>query len=287
MESLQTAGADAPREDVPVARVEYWARVPEWVLYAPISDRAVRLYGVLARHAKSDGTGADPGRARLARLLRCSPSSLDRARRELETVEAIEVDRYRLTAQGDWDTNHYRLRFKPPLGLVTSDQTPSRQRTDRIVRADETGLVTGDEQTRATLNESQMNDAPCSPPQAGDAESGAIDALLEAFYEATGTPAASTRSEVRSHRRPMKEIREVGGTPDEIRAAVDAWVSKYDLENLNPKVLAKWWGLLMRTARDGSPLIDCGGYRGMNRNGGRANGMSAQEISAMAEAGAV
>src|SRR5258708_3597514 len=101
MDSLEPAGADARREDVPVVRADYWAKVPEWVLYASISDRAVRLYGVLARHAKSDGTGADPGRARLARLLRCSPSSLDRARRELEGINAIEVDRYRFTPQGD------------------------------------------------------------------------------------------------------------------------------------------------------------------------------------------
>jgi hypothetical protein len=251
----QSGGAHAP-SDVHRRPSSPYARVPEWLLYAQVSDRAIRLFAILARHARSDGTGADPGRTRLARLLGCSLSTLDRARRELEAVGAIEVDRSRVTTWGDQDTNLYRLRSDRPTGLVLSDET-LQQRIDPVVARDEGRLVAGDEQTRAISNESQMNEtAPYSPPRAVDEEERDIDLLLEAFYDEAGYPEAETRSEFRLHRRAMREIRDVGGTPDDVRAAVEAWLTKYDRDTLNPKVLTKWWGSLMRTASDGAHLID-------------------------------
>jgi hypothetical protein len=88
---------------------DQFAPIPEWILLHPeLSDRAVRLFGILQRHS-TDAGGRIPGRARLRELLGCSYDSLDRAKAELEQAGAITVVK----------------RFKPglplPRGQLTND----------------------------------------------------------------------------------------------------------------------------------------------------------------------
>jgi hypothetical protein len=60
-----------------------FAIIDEWLLDLDISDRAVRLYAVLARYADSETHKAYPSRDTLAERLRCSTKSVDRAAQEL------------------------------------------------------------------------------------------------------------------------------------------------------------------------------------------------------------
>jgi len=60
-----------------------FAILDEWLLDLDISDRAVRLYAVLARYADNDTHKAYPSRETLATRLRCSTKSVDRAALEL------------------------------------------------------------------------------------------------------------------------------------------------------------------------------------------------------------
>jgi len=60
-----------------------FAILDEWLLDLDISDRAVRLYAVLARYADNDTHKAYPSRETLAARLRCSTKSVDRAALEL------------------------------------------------------------------------------------------------------------------------------------------------------------------------------------------------------------
>jgi len=63
--------------------------VPEWVLYSKLSDKAIRLYGVLARFADNQTHEAFPSRETLAEKMNCSPKSVDRAAHELIELGAI------------------------------------------------------------------------------------------------------------------------------------------------------------------------------------------------------
>lgn len=129
---------------------EPFALVPEWLLDGDVSDRAVRLFAVLHRYADKDGR-AYPGRARLADRLRCSTASIDRAIGELEQVGAVLVER-RPKDDKSWHTNNYYLWPKSSRvrgGWPTGEATPS-------LTADEGGSPTGDEQTKASWNESQL-----------------------------------------------------------------------------------------------------------------------------------
>lgn len=109
-ERTTSPGADTTREG------EWFAVTPEWLLDADVSDRAVRLYGMLDRYADDNGRGVYPRQATLARRLRCSTSTVKRSLRELVSVGAIEiVPRFDGARQ---TTNEVVVHKRPPLRPV-------------------------------------------------------------------------------------------------------------------------------------------------------------------------
>jgi hypothetical protein len=92
----------------------FFAIIPEWLLFADISPQAVRLYGVLRRYADRDGS-CFPSRKRLASDLRMeSTKPVDRALKELVTIGAITIQ-HRHTEQGDLQSNLYTV-LSVPIG---------------------------------------------------------------------------------------------------------------------------------------------------------------------------
>jgi hypothetical protein len=128
MDSLQAAGADAPRKDAPKdASVDEdlnrphkfpdfmgpWVPVPLWLLDAGASPRAIKLYVALGKYAKPDGTGAFPSRATLARDMGLSsPRSVDDAIDDLQAVDGVEVFARKRSNNGR-TSNGYVLRRTP------------------------------------------------------------------------------------------------------------------------------------------------------------------------------
>jgi hypothetical protein len=118
-----------------------FAIIDEWVLDLNISDRAVRLYAVLARYADSETHKAYPSRGTLAERLRCSKASVDRAAQEL-------VDAGAMTKKQRHNSSVvYTLQVSSPLmrGVVTGDEGGSAPVM--------TGVLTGDDLTRTTEQE--------------------------------------------------------------------------------------------------------------------------------------
>jgi hypothetical protein len=106
----------------------YFAVVPETVLYSTLSDKAIRVYAVLARHADKTTGKCFPSRARIAELARCSLRSVDRALAELVAARVIQLE-HRLNAAGDPATNLYTIR--PFRGDDMGDRTPTGDATGR------------------------------------------------------------------------------------------------------------------------------------------------------------
>jgi hypothetical protein len=118
-----------------------FAIIDEWLLDLDISDRAVRLYAVLARYADSETHKAYPSRGTLAERLHCSKASVDRAAQEL-------VDAGAMTKQQRHNSSViYTLQVSSPLhrGVVTGDEGGSAPVM--------TGVLTGDDLTRTTEQE--------------------------------------------------------------------------------------------------------------------------------------
>ena len=65
--------------------------IPEWLLDSPISDGAVRLYGILGRYA-NDEDAAWPSRGLLAKRMGTTTKSVDRRIAELVKAGALAVE---------------------------------------------------------------------------------------------------------------------------------------------------------------------------------------------------
>jgi hypothetical protein len=132
---------------------QYFAIVPEWLLFGDVSDRAVRIYGLLARRAGETGQ-AHPGRSWLAEQTKSSKASVDRAIRELEEAGAV-CRRRRRHPDGDFDFTLYTVHTTPCAGCVDDDgdplvlpftaDPPSSPVTTGSLTGEATGGLTGDE----------------------------------------------------------------------------------------------------------------------------------------------
>lgn len=139
-------GTDAPGEN--------FTMIYEWILDAPISDRAVRLYGVLRRYLGANDS-VWPSRGTLSRRLRCSRDSVDRALKELVSIGAVMVSR-RHRDDGSMTSSSYtlwpRCRQDTPAATLPhpptaparpasrTGQTPGKRATER--ESDEPFLAT-------------------------------------------------------------------------------------------------------------------------------------------------
>jgi len=107
--------------------------VPEWVIDADISDRAVRVYAILARYADSETLQAFPSRETLAKRARCHWRSIDRAIDELVKLGAV-IKTHRKNGDA-YQSNIYTLRrvlprVSPPTdtgdtGVLTGESLPT------------------------------------------------------------------------------------------------------------------------------------------------------------------
>jgi len=112
--------------------------LPEWVLDAKVSDKAVRLYAVLARYADSQTHKAFPSRKTLAERLQCSAASVDRAAQELVEFGAI-------TKQHRHNSSViYTLRVSSPVqrGVLTSDEGGSSPMMRGVLTDDDLTITT-------------------------------------------------------------------------------------------------------------------------------------------------
>jgi DNA-binding transcriptional MocR family regulator len=125
-----------------IRSTDYFAIVPEFVIFAPISSNAVRLYAILNRFANSQGR-AWPSRKTLAELMQCSTATIDRAKDELVEIDALTVE-HRTGPAGDPSSNLYILKTSSP---VTKGSPKNEHR----------GGATGDALNKANMKQSQQS----------------------------------------------------------------------------------------------------------------------------------
>ena len=114
--------------------------VPEWVLDAEISDRALRVYTLLARYADSETLQAFPSRETLAKRARCHWRSIDRAIDELVQIGAI-TKTHRKSGES-YQSNLYTLKRVPPHLSRGTDTGVTRVLTPQSLGTDTGGNLT-------------------------------------------------------------------------------------------------------------------------------------------------
>jgi Helix-turn-helix domain len=186
-----------------------FSMVPEWVLYGGVSDRALRVYAVLGRHADSHSGVAFPRRRRLADLCSCSVKSIDRAVAELVEIGAVIVQ-HRQSENGEYASNLYILVFDDPRARVSEsgDRAGGDLATQLSLPQDPAGDL-----TRTTERE-PLNDTLAAAPRKRKP-----DLLWEVFDEELGE--VSNTGERGKRNRALKLIREsMNGLDDEVEQAV-------------------------------------------------------------------
>lgn len=101
----------------------YFAMIPEWVLYSDISANAIRLYCVLRRRADKESGKCYPNRKTLAKEMGgISTRTLDRAVEELEKIGALRVI-HRMNGN-EYTSNLYTvISTNPSRATTPSDDT--------------------------------------------------------------------------------------------------------------------------------------------------------------------
>ncbi len=86
--------------------------VPQWLLEAETSDRAIRVYALIAGYADSETLTAFPSRETLAKRANCHVKTIDRAIAELVEIGALTKQQRK---NGDeYSSNLYTIRRVPP-----------------------------------------------------------------------------------------------------------------------------------------------------------------------------
>lgn len=204
-----------------------FAIVPEWLLYSDVSDRALRVYAVLGRHADADGH-SHPTRRRLWGLVGCSERSLDSAVRELVAAKALIVE-HRRSENGDPTSNEWILLRAAPGGARNAPTGGAENAP--------TGGAGTDAQTRASLERE-----PIERDLAPAVRTRRQDPLFDAFVDCY----AFDQSEITEHERgrlnkACKLLRDVSADPDEIPARRAMYAVLFRDAPQTPIALASHW----------------------------------------------
>jgi hypothetical protein len=151
------SGAGQPRQviaindDIKSSSAEsdnYFAILPEWILYSKKSPVAICVYAVLNRYANQKGT-CFPSRKTIAEKIGVSIKAVDRALKELQELGAVHVE-HRTVGEGEilqYQSNIYHLITKhpsdkndPTLGTKTTlprdkNDTRGRDKNDTLIKA--------------------------------------------------------------------------------------------------------------------------------------------------------
>jgi biotin operon repressor len=199
--------------------------VPEWLIDSGCTDKALRLYVVLARYADNDKLTAYPGRGTLAKRMGCHRASVDRAVEELIRLGAI-TKQVRVK-DGKYQSSLYTVRRLPPsrthaTGVVAPMQPPPSHPCDIELEP---------------KNENQ--ELPAATPKS---ERRTKDNLFEVVAKVCGIALTGmTRSSRGQLNKAVKELREIGATEEQVTAKAKAYKTQYPNAALTPTALVKHW----------------------------------------------
>jgi len=204
-----------------------FSMVPEWLIDSGCSDKALRLYVVLARYADNDDLTAYPGRGTLAKRMGCHRASVDRAVEELIALGA--VTKQRRVSDGKYQSSLYTIRrIAPSRTHATTPVAPVRRPP---LHPCDIELEPKNIEPKNSLAATPKGESP--RPK---------DRLFEAIAKACNINLTNlTRSSRGQLNRAAKELREVGATEQDVQAKAKAYRTQYPNATLTPTALTKHW----------------------------------------------
>jgi DNA-binding transcriptional ArsR family regulator len=199
---------------------------------------ALAVYAALATYADGDGA-CWPAQKTLAELIGVSEGTIRRAISRLEEVGLIEVDArlYRGRKVG----NAYVLVIPDGSRAGARSGEPTDRALTRVpqTRADARSIEQ-DQGTSPNASDEPKRERPRNP-------------LFDAVVEVCNLSGEQTRTSASFIGKTVRELKDAGATPEEIRARAARWRGRYRIP-LTPGALLKHWPALARGARRDEPL---------------------------------
>ena len=190
----------------------YFAIVPEWIIDAPISAQAVRLYATLHRYADKSDKTCYPAINTIAKRMQVSASTVKRALEELKDIKAITVEARYNKATGEQTSNLYTLMTVPAFTYE-----PPQTNYELEGSSSESHKL-------KSYNHSKFAEQ--------------YSALVEAFYK------PNTKTEIGGFNKCAKQLHEAEATYDDILERVLIYKSKWSNMTITPYALVKHWTAL-------------------------------------------
>lgn len=217
------------------SEVGTFAIVPDWIVEAGVSDKAVRLWIILWQYADRRTGRAWPSHATLAERLGCSTGHVRRLQNELVEVGCITVEQ-RWAEDGSQRSNMVTLRVTPP----TSMRTPS-------------GTGVGDPPAQMRDITRTREQEPLLAPTAQKSDT-LRDALIQVCQIDTASLTTSSRG---AANKAHAELRQVGATSEQVYQVAKAYRLRFPTAALTPMALAKHWAQLIDSGPTLRVVQDC------------------------------
>ena len=205
-----------------------FAIIPEWIIDSGCSDKALRLYAVLARYADNDDLTAYPGRSTLAKRMGCHRATVDRAVEELIELGAL-TKRVRVK-DGKYQSSLYTIRRVAPSRThaatpVAPVQPPPSHPCDIELEPVEL----------------EPKELLAAPPRKNPKQK-EPDLLFEAIARACTIDITQLTGTSRGQlNKATKELRDIGATPEQVADKARAYRHQYEHATLTPVALVKHW----------------------------------------------
>lgn len=216
-----------------------FSMVPEWLIDSGCTDKALRLYTVLARYADNDDLTAYPGRALLSKRMGCHRASVDRAVEELVALGAIT--KTQRVADGRYTSSLYTVHR-----ICRVSDRPSRTHAATPTHPCDDPDAPMQQRTRTKELEPKEHIA-ATPKEKIPAKR---DELFEALAEACGIDWKNLTKTGRGQlNAAVKELKDIQATPEQVKGKAGAWRKQYPTMPTTPTALIKHWGALTYRTR--------------------------------------
>lgn len=206
---------------------EYFAILPEAVLFAPISSNAVRLYCILRRRADEKNNSCYPSQKYLATNMYCSVRTVQRALDELIDIGAITVEHRYLEDTDAYTSNMYYLH-----ATIAQGGAQVRKGSAKKSQGSSAGVV----QNIPTKHSKETDTKKKSRKR---------DLLFEEMCSGLGIDwNNATKGELGKVNGALKQLRQVKATPEQLKEVIKYYKKNWKVTISAPAIANNWSKLL-------------------------------------------
>lgn len=219
-----------------ISASEYFAILPESVLFAAVSSNAVRLYCILRRRADEKTNACYPSQKYLADSMYCSTRTVQRALEELIKIGAVTVEHRMLEGTDAYTSNMYYLH-----ATIAQGSAPVRKGSASKSQGSRAGGV-----QNIANKQSQQTDSKKKTRKR--------DLLFEEMCIGLGIDwKDAPAGELGRVNAACKELRAIKAKPEEVAAAIKHYKKNWSDMTLSAQAITNNWNTLKNEMKTATP----------------------------------